>query len=308
MGHDNHHHAHEQAHEHAPAHFGVAFAIGAGLNIALVAAQVVGGVAANSMALLADAAHNGGDVLGLLAAWAAFRMARRHPTAQHTYGWGRGTILAALVNAVVLLVSVGGIAVAAVERLLAASPVAETTVMGVAGAGIVVNGLTAVLFARGHEDMNIRATFVHMAADAAISAGVLAAAAAILVTGRHWIDPLVGLAIAGLIVAGTWGLLRDSMNLAMDGVPAGIAEHEVKAWLAGLPGVEEVHDLHIWALSTTETALTAHLVRAEQADGQVLISAACQGLGVRFKIRHATVQVETAAVAAACRLRPEHVV
>ena len=298
----------DQQHGHAPMRFGVAFAVGAGLNIGLVAAQVIWGIAANSMALLADAVHNGGDVLGLLLAWAAFLMARRQPTAQRTYGWGRGTILAALVNAVVLLVSVGAIAAAAGERLLAGSPVAERTVMWVAGAGIVINGLTAVLFARGHEDMNIRAIFMHMAADAAISAGVLVAAVAILFTGRHWIDPLVGLAIAGLIMVGTWGLLRDSMNLAMDGVPGGIAEHEVKAWLGGLPGVEEVHDLHIWALSTTETALTAHLVRAEQADGQALISAACQGLGVRFKIHHATVQVETAAVAAACRLRPEHVV
>ena len=298
--------AHDHGH-HAP-RFGAAFAVGATVNIVLVAAQVIYGIAANSMALLADAAHNAGDVLGLLLAWGAFVLARRQPTARRTYGWGRGTILAALANAVVLLISVGAIAVEAVPRLLSPSPVAETTVIWVAGAGIVINGFTAVLFARGHDDINIRATFLHMAGDAAISAGVLLAAIAILLTGRLWIDPLASLAIAALIIASTWGVLRDAVNLAMDGVPSRIAQHEVEAWLRDLPGVVEVHDLHIWGLSTTEAALTAHLVRAEQVDDQELIRAASHGLGTHFRISHATLQIETPAVAASCRLRPVEVV
>ena len=309
MPHDHAHHAHDHAHDApAPARFGTAFAVGAALNIGLVAAQVVGGIAANSMALLADAAHNAGDVLALLLAWGAFVLGRRQPTARRTYGWGRGTILVALGNAVVLLISVGAIAVEAVQRLLAPAPVAEMTVIWVAGAGILVNGVTAILFARGHEDLNIRATFLHMAGDAAISAGVVLAALAILLTGRLWIDPAASLAIAALITVSTWGVLRDSAHLAMDGVPARIAEDEVGAWLGSLPGVLEVHDLHIWGLSTTETALTAHLVRSEHVDDQELIRTACQELRARFHIGHVTLQVETPAAAEVCGLRPADVV
>ncbi len=305
--HDHHQHDHEP-HGHAPARFGIAFAIGAALNIGLVAAQIVYGIAANSMALLADAAHNAGDVLGLLLAWGAFVLGRRLPSARRTYGWGRSTILAALANAVVLLISVGAIAVAAVERLVAPSPIAGTTVIWVAGAGIVINGFTAMLFARGHDDLNIRATFLHMAGDAAISAGVVLAAIAILLTGRLWIDPAASLAIAAMITVTTWGVLRDAMNLAMDGVPARIAQAEVETWLRDLPGVMEVHDLHIWGLSTTEAALTAHLVRAETGDDQELIRVASHGLAARFRIGHATLQVETWAVAESCRLRPADIV
>lgn len=313
MPHDPHVHGTDLRHDHdhghmAPARFGTAFAVGAALNFGLVAAQVVYGLAANSMALLADAAHNAGDVLGLLLAWGAFILGQRRPTAQRTYGWGRGSILAALANAVVLLISVGAIALEAGYRLLAPAPVAELTVIWVAGVGILVNGFTAVLFARGHEDLNIRATFLHMAGDAIISAGVVLAAIAIMLTGRLWIDPLASLAIAVLITVSTWGVLRDSVHLAMDGVPARIAQGEVESWLSDLPGVIEVHDLHIWGLSTTEAALTAHLVRAEQVDDQDLIWVAAHGLRVRFGIGHATVQVETAASAQACRLRPPEVV
>jgi cobalt-zinc-cadmium efflux system protein len=310
MPHDHHDHDHDHDHDHAhaPASFGAAFAIGAVLNIGLVAAQVVYGLAAHSMALLADAAHNAGDVLGLLLAWGAFLLGRRLPSARRTYGWGRSTILAALANAAVLLISVGAIAVEAGQRLLAPAPVAEKTVIVVATAGIVINGVTAWLFARGHDDLNIRATFLHMVGDAAISAGVVLAAVLILFTGWLWVDPLASLAIAGLIAASTWGVLRDAANLAMDGVPQGIARDEVETWLRGLPGVVEVHDLHIWGLSTTEAALTAHLVRDEAADDQHLIRTACAGLGARFRIGHATLQVETAAVAAACRLRPADIV
>jgi len=302
------HHDHHHGHDHAPPRFGPAFAVGAALNIGLVAAQVVFGIAANSMALLADAAHNAGDVLALLLAWGAVVLGRRQPTARRTYGWGRSTIIAALTNAVVLLIAVGAIAVEAGERLLPPSPVAGTTVIWVAGAGIVVNGLTAALFARGHEDLNIRATFLHMAGDAAISAGVVLAAAAIVLTGRLWIDPLASLAIAALITVSTWGVLRDAVNLAMDGVPSSIAQHDVEAWLSALPGVVEVHDLHIWGLSTTDAALTAHLVREERADDQELIRLASQGLGARFHIGHATLQIETPAVAESCRLRPAEVI
>ena len=313
MPHDRHDHDHDHDHDHhhahhAPARFGRAFAIGAALNIALVAAQVAFGLAANSMALLADAVHNAGDVLGLLLAWGAFVLARRLPTARRTYGWGRSTILAALVNAMVLLISVGAIAVEAVQRLLAPAPVAGTTVIWVAGAGILVNGLAALLFTRGHEDLNIRATFLHLAGDTAISAGVMLAAIAITITGRLWIDPLASLAIAALITASTWGVLRDAANLAMDGVPSRIARDEVGAWLLALPGVTEVHDLHIWGLSTTDAALTAHLVRDERADDQELIRVASHGLGERFHIGHATLQIETPVVAESCRLRPADVV
>ena len=313
MPHDRHDHDHDHDHDHhhahhAPARFGRAFAIGAALNIALVAAQVAFGLAANSMALLADAVHNAGDVLGLLLAWGAFVLARRLPTARRTYGWGRSTILAALVNAMVLLISVGAIAVEAVQRLLAPAPVAGTTVIWVAGAGILVNGLAALLFTRGHEDLNIRATFLHLAGDTAISAGVMLAAIAITITGRLWIDPLASLAIAALITASTWGVLRDAANLAMDGIPSRIARDEVGAWLLALPGVTEVHDLHIWGLSTTEAALTAHLVRNAQVNDQELIRAACHGLGTYFRIGHATLQVETPEIAESCRLRPVDVV
>jgi cobalt-zinc-cadmium efflux system protein len=309
----DHHHRHDHApHDHAhppvPARFGTEFAVGAALNTGLVAAQIVAGIAANSMALLADAAHNAGDVLGLLLAWAAVVLGRRLPSARRTYGWGRSSILAALANSVVLLISVGAIAVEALQRLAAPAPVAASTVVWVAGAGILVNGFTAVLFARGHEDLNIRAAFLHMAGDAAISAGVVLAAVLIVLTGRQWIDPVAGLAIAALITVSTWGVLRDSMNLALDGVPARIAQDEVETWLRALPGVTEVHDLHIWGLSTTEAALTAHLVRAEQVDDQALIRTACHGLAARFRIGHATLQVETPAVAEGCRLRPADVV
>jgi cobalt-zinc-cadmium efflux system protein len=304
--------AHEQHHEHGrhppPADFGPAFAAGTILNIALVAAQVVFGLAAGSMALLADAAHNAGDVLGLVLAWGATILARRSPTAERTYGWGRGSILAALINASVLLISVGAITVEAVHRLFAPVPVAEATVMWVAAAGIAVNGGTALLFLRGQEDLNIRATFLHMAGDAAISAGVVAAAAIIAVTGWFWIDPLASLLIAAAITVSTWGLLRESANLAMDAVPPRLAGGEVEAWLGNLPGVVEVHDLHIWALSTTEAALTAHLVCTEGADSQSLIHTAAHGLGEHFHIGHATLQVETPAVAETCRLRPADVV
>lgn len=306
--HHDHDHGDGHGHAHAPRGFGAAFAVGAALNTAFVAAELLFGLAAHATALLADAAHNAGDVLALLLAWAAAVLARRVPSLRRTYGWGRGSILAALANAVVLLIGVGAIALAAAQRLLHPLPVNSATMAWVAAAGIAVNGVTAWLFARGHGDLNIRATFLHMAADAAVSAGVVLAALLIAATGALWIDPVVSLLIAAVVVGATWGVLRDSVNLALDGVPAAIAPAEVEAFLRTLPGVVEVHDLHIWGLSTTETALTAHLVHDGAPPPEAVILEATRGLGARFAIGHATLQLETQALARACRLRPADVV
>jgi cobalt-zinc-cadmium efflux system protein len=287
----------------------VAFAIGVGLNSALVSAQVGVGLAAGSMALLADAVHNLGDVLGLLLAWGAVVLGRRAPSALRTYGWGRTTILASLANAVLLLVSIGAIGLEAMQRLLAPAPVQAGMVAFVAGAGLLVNGATALLFMRGREgDLNLRSAFTHMAADAALSAGVLVAALVIMRTGASWLDPVVSLGIVGVIGASTWGLLRESADLAMDAVPRGKNPAAISTFLAGLPGVAEVHDLHVWALSTTETAVTAHLVHAVPAEGPPLVRAAVAGLKQRFGIGHATIQVETAECAELCVLRSNSVV
>src|SRR3954471_6896105 len=267
-GHDpGHGHAH---HQHGPRPEERGFALGVSLNLGFVALEVAAGLVASSMALLADAGHNLSDVLGLVLAWVAVRLARRLPSRRRTYGFHRGTILAALANAMLLLVAVGAIALESVQRLLAPEPVATGWMLWVAAAGILVNGGTALLFARGREaDINRRGAYLHMVADAGVSAGVVAGALLIQATGWLWVDPVLGLVIAGVILVGTWGLLRDSMNLAMDAVPAGIDPTAVQAFLAAQPGVREVHDLHIWGLSTTETALTAHLVRpgAAQDDG-----------------------------------------
>ncbi len=307
--HDDHGHSHGSGgHSHAPASFGRAFAIGTALNIAFVAAQLFYGIAAHSMALLADAVHNFGDVLGLLTAWGAAHLAQRKPTLLRTYGWGRGTILASLTNAVVLLVGCGAIAVEAIRRFNDPAPIAGTTVMVVAAVGIVINGATALMFMRGRkDDLNIKGAFLHMTADAAVSAGVVLAGLLITLTGWHWIDPISSLAIVLVIVIGTWGLLRDSTNLALDAVPEGIDMAEVDAALRALPGVADIHDLHVWGLSTTQTALTAHLV-CTGGDTTEIIRTACGAVRERFKIGHATFQIETMELAADCALRPAHVV
>jgi cobalt-zinc-cadmium efflux system protein len=308
-----HHHGHWHGHDHGPGpgeagRRGRAFAAGAAINLAFVVVQVGFGLAAHSMALLADAAHNFADVLALLLAWGAVSLTSRKPTRHRTYGWGRSSILAALGNAMVLLIGVGAIGLEAVHRLVAPAPVGALTVMLVAAAGIVVNGGTALLFLRDRaHDLNVRAQFLHLAADALISAGVVVAAAAISVTGWLWLDPLASLAIVAIIVVSTWGVLRQSVDLAMDAVPQGVSHDAVEAWLLALPGVTEVHDLHIWALSTTETALTAHLVYAGAASDRRLHELSAE-LGRRFGIRHATLQIESDADAALCRLRPNDVV
>jgi cobalt-zinc-cadmium efflux system protein len=313
---DHHEHGHDHGHDHGghqghghhhgPASYDRAFAIGVALNAGFVAAEVVFGLAANSMSLLADAAHNLGDVLGLLLAWGAAWLSRRPPTARRTFGYGRSSILAALINATVLLIGVGAIGVEAVQRLLAPEQVGEVTVMVVAAIGIFINGATALLFMRGREnDLNIRGAFLHMASDAVVSLGVVIAALLIRLTGLLWIDPVTSLVIVVVITVGTWGLLRDSVALAMDAVPGGVAPQAVRDYLAAQPGVSEVHDLHIWGLSTTETALTVHLVCDDTAARPHLMAGALQE---RFGIGHATVQVETLEDAALCRLRPDHVV
>ena len=306
MPHDGHH-GHHHGHSHAPVAWGRAFLLGIVLNTALVAAQLGVGAWAHSTALLADAVHNAGDVLGLVFAWLAARMAQRHPTARLTYGWGRGSILAALANASVLLVGTGAIVVEAVQRLLNPAPVAGTLVMAVAALAILINGGVAILFMRGRDrDLNIRGTFLHMAADAGVSAGVLAAAWLITLTGALWLDPVASLVISAVILVGSWRLLRDATALAMDAVPPAIDPAAVRDRLLGLPGVTEVHDLHIWALSTTSTAATAHLVTPSAASGVVPL--ACALLREEFAISHSTFQLETADLAERCALRPAHVV
>lgn len=287
---------------------GRAFAIGIALNIAFVVAEVAAGLWTGSLALLADAGHNLSDVLSLVMAWGATVLAKRAPSGRRTYGLRKATILASLANAVLLLVAVGAIVSEAAHRLREPASVEAQIVMLVAGLGVVINGITAAFFMRGsHSDLNVRGAFLHMAADAAVSLAVVVGAFAMAQTGLLWIDPVLSLLIAAVIVVGTWGLLRDSADLALDAAPRGIDVEEVRRWLAAQPGVAEVHDLHIWAMSTTETALTAHVCRPENADSDGFLHAVCEGLERRFNIIHATVQVETDA-AHVCRLRPAEVV
>lgn len=307
--HDHHHHGHDHAHRHAPADFGRAFAVGATLNIAFVAVEAAAGLMTGSLALIADAGHNLSDVLGLLMAWGAAAMARRLPTARRSYGLRKGTILASLANAGLLLVAVGAIVWEAVRRLGAPEPLSPGPVIVVALIGVAINTATALMFMRGQHDLNVRGAFLHMAADAAVSLGVVIAAAIIwLVPAWTWIDPFVGLAIAAVIVAGSWGLLRDSLDMALDAAPRGIDPGAVRDWLALRPGVTGVHDLHIWAMSTTETALTAHLTRPDNADGDAFLHDTAHALAERFGIGHPTLQIETGGGEHACHLAPDHVV
>jgi cobalt-zinc-cadmium efflux system protein len=307
--HDHHDHSHGHSHaghSHAPDNFGFAFAAGVTLNTAFVIAELIFGYAANSLALISDAVHNFSDVIALLLAWGAARLAGKQPTEQHTYGYRRASILAALINAGLLLIAVGGIAVEAINRIQAPAAVAGWTVVWVAALGIIVNGGTALLFMRGrHGDLNIRGAYLHMAADAGVSFGVVVAAFVIMFTGWQWVDPAISLCIAAVVLASGWGLARDSVNLALDGVPKGIGLAEVKDYLGQLHGVTEVHDLHIWAMSTNETALTAHLVRPDGYD-DTFLHHVCEELSHRFNIQHATLQIE--AGSDVCRLAPAEVV
>lgn len=289
----HHHHDHSHGHSHAPADFSRAFLIGIVLNVAFVIVETVFGFLADSMALVADAGHNLSDVLGLVVAWGGATLARRSPSPRFTYGLKKASILAALTNAIFLMVAVGAIAAEAIRRLFDPAPTEGATVMIVAGVGIVINGATALLFARGrHGDLNVRGAFQHMMADAVVSAAVVFAGAIILWTGQKWVDPVMGLTVAVVILWGSIGLLKESVGMTLAGVPSNIVVEEVEAALAALPGVEAVHDLHVWPLSTTETALTAHLVAPGVESTDDLLVAARAMLHHRFRIEHCTIQIE----------------
>jgi cobalt-zinc-cadmium efflux system protein len=289
----SHSHDHGHGHAHAPADYGRAFAIGIALNLAFVVTETVFGFIANSMALLADAGHNLSDVLGLVVAWAGAVMARRAASPRFTYGLKKAPILAALANSLFLLIAVGAIGAEAIRRLFHPSPAEGGTVMIVAGIGIVINGATALLFARGREhDINIRGAYLHMTADAAVSAAVVFAGLVIVLTGQQWVDPVMSLAVAVVILWGSVGLLKESVWMSLAGVPAGIDVDLVEAELAELDGVKTVHDLHVWPLSTTETALTAHLVAPDVTSSDALLEAARKMLHDRFRIEHCTIQIE----------------
>lgn len=306
-------HEHEEidgqsGHTHAPASFGVAFAIGTALNIGFVAVEATYGLISGSVALLADAGHNLSDVVGLLIAWGAAMLARRSPKGRYTYGLRSSSILAALLNALLLLVALGVIAVEAIRRIGDPSPVAGPTVMIVAAIGIVVNGVSALLFMKGRKgDLNIRAAYLHMAADAGVSAGVVLAGLAIVLTGRTWIDPVTSLAIVAVVAIGTWSLLRESVNMSLQAAPPGIDPAKINFFLREQRGVKDVHDLHIWPMSTTETALTAHLLVPDGYPGDSFTAQIALALKERFEIHHATIQIETDP-SVTCALEPAHVV
>ena len=285
-------HSHSHSHAHSPASFGRAFAIGIALNLAFVVIEVVFGFIANSMALLSDAGHNLSDVLGLFVAWGGGALALRGSSPRFTYGLKKASILAALANALFLLIAVGAIGVEAIRRLVHPSPTEGGAVVIVAAVGILVNGITAMLFTRGQHDLNIRGAFLHMASDAAVSAAVVMAGLVILWTGQRWVDPVMSLAVALVILWGSIGLLKESVWMSLAGVPADIDVDQVEIALSELTDVEAVHDLHVWPLSTTETALTAHIVmnRADYPDA--LLAAARKVLHERFRIEHCTIQVE----------------
>lgn len=308
-GHDHGaHDGHASGHSHAPKDFGRAFLIGIALNTGFVAIEAVYGFLANSMALLADAGHNLSDVIGLLVAWGAATLSKRAPTSRYTYGLRSTSILAALANAILLLIAVGAIAWEAFGRFGDPQPVAGKTVMIVAAIGIVINAATAWLFMSGRDgDLNIKGAYLHMAADAAVSLGVVIAAAVILWTGWLWVDPLVSLVIAAVIVWGTWGLLRDSAVLAMHGVPIGVDLASVRQTLVTRPGVTSIHDLHVWAMSTTETALTCHLVMPDGFASDSFLGDTSNILRDRHAIQHVTLQVERGD-GKACALEPDDVV
>ncbi|MGI8890786.1 MAG: cation diffusion facilitator family transporter [Chthoniobacterales bacterium] len=282
--------------DHSHSHqvdFGRAFAVGILLNSVFLGAEVTFGLLSDSLTLLADAGHNLSDVMGLLIAWGATNLERRSPSKRFTYGLRRTSVLAALINAILLLVSVGAIAWEAIRRLREPAPVAGLTMVWVAAAGALVNGVTAWMFFAGRKgDLNIRGAFLHMAADAGVSAGVVLAGLVILSTGWVLIDPMTSLVIVAVILVGTWGLLRDSVNLVLDAVPRGIDAGAVEEFLEQLPGVAAIHHLHVWGLSTTETACTAHVVKQEPRLDDELLKRIAHELHERFGIEHTTIQFE----------------
>lgn len=301
--HDHHGHVH-----HAHANYGRAFALGIALNLLYVAGEAIAGLASGSLALLADAGHNLGDVLGLSLSWGAAVLSCRQPSGRFTYGFRSSSILAALANAIILLVVTGGIAWEGIWRIAHPVPVAGGIVIAVAAVGIIVNGGTALLFASGSSDLNVKSAFLHLTADALVTAGVVAAGIAIWLTGWLWLDPAVSLVVSAVIVFGTWGLLRSAIGLALDAVPEGVDPGSVRAHLLAVPGVIGLHDLHIWGMSTTETALTCHLVMPSGHPGDAVLNSVAQQLHESFGIQHATIQIELADTDEACILTPEHIV
>ena len=292
--HSHSHHDHSHAgHHHAPADYNRAFIVGLLLNGGFVLTEFGFGSLANSVALIADAGHNLSDVLGLLLAWMGSVLARRQPSARYTYGWQKSSILAAFLNSIFLLVATGGIVWETLHRLLNPSDVKGAIIIGVAAVGIVINTATALMFLSGREgDMNIRAAFQHMAADALVSVGVVLAGIGILLTRWLWLDPVFSLIVSSLIIFTTWRLLKDSFHLAVDGVPHNINERAVHTYLSERPGVMQVHDLHIWSMSTVDTALTAHLVTPAGHPGDQFLAQICQELRDHFGIQHSTLQIE----------------
>lgn len=293
-GHDHAHDHGRHGHSHAPKSFGPAFAIGTALNLGFVIVEVIYGLSAGSVALLADAGHNMSDVLGLLIAWGAAGLAKRRPSGRYTYGLRSSSILAAFLNALMLLVATAIIAFEAIRRLSDHAPVAGKTVMIVAGVGILVNGITALLFMSGRKgDLNVKAAFMHMAADAGLAAGVVVAGLLIVLTGKTWIDPVVSLVIVIVIAIGTWGLLRDSVNMSLQAAPSGLDPEDITTFLRGQEGVQEIHDLHVWPMSTTETALTVHLLIPDGYPGDAYTATLAANLKQKYDIDHATIQIET---------------
>ncbi len=301
--------SHAHSHSHSPANYNKAFAVGVALNVTYVLVEAGFGVSTNSLALLADAGHNLSDVLSLLLAWAASHLSQLRPSKRRTYGWRRSSIIAALLNAILLLVAIGGISWEAVRRFSSPEPVPGGIVMAVAGFGVFVNTATALLFRKGRKrDINIKGAFLHMAADAGVSAAVVLAGLAISLTGVFWIDPLMSLVVVAVVAIGTWGLLRDSVNLSLDAVPAGIDVTAVETYLAALPGITRVHDLHIWAMSTTESALTAHLIKPDGKLNDPLLLQIQEELHDRFGIEHMTIQLECGDADCLCAQEPTNVV
>jgi cobalt-zinc-cadmium efflux system protein len=283
----NHHH------HHSPPDYSRAFAVGVALNVLFVVVEAYYGVVSGSLALLTDAGHNLSDVFGLLLAWGAAALARKRPSARRTYGYSRATIIASLFSGLLLMGAVGAIGWEAIGRLMDPPQPAGKTIMIVAAIGVVINTATALLFLSGKDnDLNIRGAFLHMAADAAVSLGVVASGALILFYGLSWIDPVISLVIACVIFLSTWGLLRDSLNLAVDAVPRNVDPKAVRRFLSALPNVTDLHDLHIWPLSTTDTALTAHLVMQPLPDSDRFLNNVVRQLAEKFSINHATIQLE----------------
>ena len=307
--HGRHDHGHHHGHGHGPINNSRAFALGIGLNLAFVLVEVVYGVVAHSVALLADAGHNFGDVLGLGLSWGATALASLKPSKRRTFGFRRTTIVASVANALILLFVTGGLTWESIRRLFAPEPTQGRTMIVVAILGAVVNASSALLFmSQGKRDLNLRSAFLHLASDAVLALGVAVAGGVILLTGWLWVDPTVSIVLAITILTGTWSLMKQSLDLMLDAVPEGIDPEEVRAFLGGLPGVVEVHDLHIWALSTTETALTAHVVMPGSSQRPAFLSEVCSELRAKFDIDHSTLQIDPEDAPAPCALAPDEVV